>query len=76
MIYRAYDGKGGIRFNLVRRMAVKTLSADDIIHYHLQSEVPAFDLVLLAEENRESPIHAATILQGEAAARRLAELMK
>jgi len=76
VIYRAYDGKGGIRFDLVRRMAVKTLSADDIIHYHLQSEVPVFDLVLLAEENHESPIHAAKILQGETAAKRLAELMK
>ncbi len=76
VIYRAYNGKGDIRFNLVRRMAVKTLSADDIIHYHLKSDSPVFDLVLLAEENRQSPIRAARILQGEAATQRLTELMK
>jgi hypothetical protein len=76
VIYRAYNGKGTIRFNLVRRMAVKTLSADDIINYHLQSDIPVFDLILLAEENRQSPIRAARILQGEAAAQRLAGLMK
>lgn len=76
VIYRAYNGRGDIRFKLVRRMAVKTLSADDIIHYHLQSEAPRFDLVLMAEENPESPIQAAKILKGEAATQRLAELMK
>ncbi|HAS82101.1 MAG TPA: hypothetical protein DCS43_05350 [Verrucomicrobia bacterium] len=76
VIYRAYNGKGNIRFNLIRRMAVKTLCSDDIIEYHLKNDMPAFDVVLLAEENKQSPIQAATLLEGADAARRLADLMR
>lgn len=51
------------------------LAADDIIEHHLSADEPRFDVVVFAEENPESPIHLATVLTGQAAARRLHALM-
>ncbi len=35
--YRTLDGKGGITFTLTERGGHETLSADDIVHYHLET---------------------------------------
>lgn len=75
VIYRALDGKGGIAFELRERVGRPTLSADDIVSYHLASDPMRFDLVLLAEEDPDGRDHAARILTGAAGARRLVQLM-
>jgi hypothetical protein len=73
LIYRSLHKKGSIEFSLTRRMGLVTISADDIINYHLENA--AFDFVLLAEEDRALNNRQAKILIGNEGEERLKELM-
>ncbi len=75
VIYRALDGKGGITFTLTKRAGHETLSADDIVRYHIASESRLFELVLFAEENQDAQHHEAVILEGSEGERRIKALM-
>lgn len=75
MIYRALDGKGGIAFTLTKRAGHETLSADDIVRYHIESKSRLFELVLFAEENPDAQHHEAVILEGSEGERRIKALM-
>jgi len=72
LIYRALHGRGSIRFSLVERMGLQTLSADDVDANQLD-RAGDFDFVLLAEENPAAPGHASveTGRSGEARLRAL-----
>ncbi|MEM9159968.1 MAG: YiiX/YebB-like N1pC/P60 family cysteine hydrolase [Verrucomicrobiota bacterium] len=50
VVYRALHGKGRINFELVSRMGLQTLSADDIIAGFMDFPGQAFEFVLFAEE--------------------------
>ena len=76
VIYRALDGKGGIEFELTERAGHVTLSADDVVNYHLAADPPRFDFVLYAEEDPAATNHDARVMVGDAGARRLQELMQ
>ncbi|MBT3216444.1 MAG: hypothetical protein HN647_08195 [Candidatus Marinimicrobia bacterium] len=52
LIYRAYNGKGNIQFNLTKRAGVMTLSADDVCRYALESDEMVF-IVLAVEDSRK-----------------------
>lgn len=73
VIYRALNGCGDIRFTLIPRMGVQTLSADDIILHYLGNGAESFDFVLLAEVGRG---HKAVIHTGNRGKKRLGELMR
>ena len=73
VIYRAINGKGSIDFALTVRGGHETLSADDIAHYHLDSE--AFDFVLLVETDPDSKDHGAIVIAGPEGEARLEALM-
>lgn len=75
LIYRALDGKGGIKFELTERAGHVTLSADDIVNYYLSAAPVRFDFVLYAEEKPVADDHEAQILAGHAGALRLKTLM-
>jgi hypothetical protein len=75
VIYRALDGKGGIAFTLTNRAGHETLSADDIVRYHIESESRLFELILFAEENTNAQHHEAVILEGPNGERRIKALM-
>ncbi len=49
VIYHALNGRGRVRFPMVSRFGMPTLSADDILEYYLTQPGEAFDLVLLGE---------------------------
>ena len=75
VIYRALDGKGGIAFTLTKRAGHETLSADDIVRYHIKSKSRLFELVLFAQENPDVRHHEAVILEGLEGERRIKALM-
>jgi hypothetical protein len=75
VVYRAFDGKGAIKFALTQRAGHPTLSADDIANNYLASPRKAFEFVLFADEAPESVEHRARILTGKAGITRLTELM-
>lgn len=75
VIYRAIDGRGGIEFELTERAGHPTLSADDVVNYHLSRSTPAFDFVLYAEEDTKSADHQARLWLGQEGEARLIELM-
>ncbi len=74
VIYRALNGKGSIDFVLTERAGHETLSADDIVNYHLDSN--AFDFVLLVETDPDSNNNEALVFVGPEGERRVAALMK
>jgi hypothetical protein len=74
VIYRSLHNQKPIRFNLIKRMGIWTLSADDLVHTYLSSKPGVFDFVLYAEENPDSKGEA-VIWTGSAGERRLAALM-
>lgn len=75
VIYRSLNARGNIRFPLTERMGVQTLSADDILNYHLSSNPSSFELVFLAEESPGPKTQPAVILTGEKGVARFRELM-
>jgi len=75
VIYRALNGKGGIRFELTTRAGHPTLSADDVVNYHLETGGDHFNFLLYAEEDPDAGGHRARVLVGDAGAKRLQALM-
>jgi hypothetical protein len=75
VVYRALDGKGSVKFTLVKRAGHPTLSADDIANNYLASPGKAFEFVLFADELPGSPEHRARILTGETGMARLTDLL-
>ncbi|KAL7525961.1 hypothetical protein ACHAWF_001583, partial [Thalassiosira exigua] len=73
--YHSFNGKGGLSFELTKRAGNPTLSADDIVNYHL-TKPGNFDFVLLALEDKDSSCHDAEIYVGEDGKGMLADLMK
>jgi hypothetical protein len=73
VIYRAINKKGSIDFELTERAGHETLSADDIVNYHLDSE--AFDFVLLVETNPDSKNNEALVFTGPEGKNRIEALM-
>jgi hypothetical protein len=73
--YRALNGKGGIYFTLTERAGHATLSADDIVHYYLETQPQQFELVLFADEDPGAQLHQARVLTGAKAEHRLKKLM-
>ena len=73
--YRALSGKGGIHFTLTERAGHVTLSADDIVHYYLETRPQQFELVLFADEDPGVQHHQARVLTGADAEHRLKALM-
>jgi hypothetical protein len=76
VIYRSFDKRGAIAFNLTPRAGVQTLAADDIINYYLDTNPGAFEFVLFAEENPGGKAGEARVLTGEEGLKRLKSLMK
>ena len=76
VIYRALDGKGSINFELTVRAGHETLSADDIVNYHVAPNSQAFDFVLLVEADPQGKKNEAMIVLGPNGERRLESLMK
>jgi len=75
VIYRALNKQGAIEFALTKRAGHETLSADDIVHYYLDSHPASFDFVLYAEEDPDADDHEARVYVGPKGARRLEALM-
>ncbi len=73
--YRALTGKGGIDFMLTKRGGHETLSADDIVHYCLETRPRQFNIILYADEDPKGPHHQARVLLGGDAEHHLRELM-
>lgn len=73
VIYRSLNGRGHVRFSLTPRLGTPTLSADDIVRQHLDSESVAFETVLLAMDKGDS--HA-VIHEGPGADAQLRRLME
>jgi len=73
--YRTLTGKGGIDFTLTRRGGHETLSADDIVHYYIETRPRQFELVLFADEDPGGRHHQARVLTGDDAERRINTLM-
>jgi hypothetical protein len=73
--YRTLDGKGGITFTLTERGGHETLSADDIVHYQLETQPQKFELVLFADEDPGAQHHQARVLTATDAKHRLKALM-
>jgi hypothetical protein len=73
--YRALNGKGGIYFTLTERAGHETLSADDIVHYYIETRPQQLELVLFADEDPGAQLHQARVLTGAAAEHRIKELM-
>ena len=72
IIYRTLQGRGGIDLTLVDRAGRATLSADDIIRYHLAHAHVGFECILVGDEDRQAPgqAHILFAAQGQ---QRLAE---
>jgi hypothetical protein len=77
VIYRALHERGPISFELVSRMGIPTLSADDIINGFLKTESgrKSFNFVLLAECDESAKSGAAVIRTGRKGLDRLRALM-
>ena len=75
VIYRALEGKQGFNFELTERGGHPTLSADDIVEYHLMVRPEAFDFVLFAAEDPGRSGRQARIWIGDAGEERLREQM-
>ncbi|MBI1784162.1 hypothetical protein HYR69_03380 [Candidatus Sumerlaeota bacterium] len=75
LIYRCFNNRGPIQFQLVKRMGRQTLSADDICETCVRSpKNPCLKPVLLTVADRRASSRAA-ILSGDEAASALKELM-
>lgn len=76
VIYRSFDRRGGMEFSLIPRAGVRTLAADDIVNYYLDTNPGAFEFVLLAEEDPGRKTGEARVLSGDEGRKRLVALMK
>jgi hypothetical protein len=76
VIYHLFDGRGPIQFKLVKRLGLKTLSADDILNNALSSPASGLDVVCVLDEKRGSRGKRALLLTGRAAADHLRRLLK
>ena len=75
VIYRALNGKGSIDFELTVRAGHETLSADDIVNYHLAPNSQAFDFVLFVKADPQGKKNEALIFLGPDGEHRLESLM-
>lgn len=75
VIYRGLDGKAGIDLPLKTRGGHPTLSADDIVNFHLNDEGRYFDVVAYAEQDANILGRDAIVMTGEKAKTRLRALM-
>ena len=76
LIYRALQGRGGITFELTQRAGHPTLSADDIVLYHLGESPPRFDFILYAAEDPEGGVVQAKIWTGSEGENMVESLMQ
>lgn len=75
LIYRCLNRQGPISFELVERMGRHTLSADDICNYALKEGNGSFDLVALAEPEKNGPKNQASLYEKNKGLNRLKEIM-
>jgi hypothetical protein len=75
VIYRALEGKAGFAFELTDRGGHPTLSADDIVEYHLAQRAGGLEFILLAEEDPDATDQRSRILTALPGQIRLRELM-
>ncbi len=75
VIYRALQGKGGIRFTLTARAGHPTLSADDVVDYYISAQPDAFDLVLFSAKDPDADENQAGVWVGVEGERRIKERM-
>lgn len=75
VVYHTLNGRGRIRFPMVSRFGMPTLSADDILKYYLSKPGDAFELVFLGAPDPASSGHDGVVLVGEEASTRLRSLL-
>lgn len=75
VIYRAIQGLGGISLELTSRGGHPTLSADDLVLYHLNSQPSHFEFIFYAAEDPDHDDRRSRIWVGEGGQRRLKVLM-
>ncbi len=75
LIYRSLHKKGPISFSLTKRAGKQTLSADDIIDYHLSCDEAAFEFVLLAKSKPTTRQYNVEIMTGRAGKKAFRSLM-
>ncbi|MBK1792646.1 YiiX/YebB-like N1pC/P60 family cysteine hydrolase [Persicirhabdus sediminis] len=73
VIYRSLDGKADLDFKLTKRGGHLTLTADDMMIYHLENPGKHFELVAYAEKGASG--NDAQFSYGEEAERRIRELL-
>jgi len=76
VIYRSLNGQEPFRFDLVKRMGIPTLSADDICQTMLLEEESPFELVFLAVKDEKQKGNHAVVLRGEEALAMLKSLFQ
>ena len=75
LLYRGFNNRGAIRFDLKRRLGRATLSAEDVIRTALAGLGSAFEFVCLVSENPLGNSHDAELLCGEAGCDALRQLL-
>ncbi|MGI8979772.1 MAG: YiiX/YebB-like N1pC/P60 family cysteine hydrolase [Pirellulaceae bacterium] len=55
VVYRSLHGRGGIAFPLTKHAGRFTLTADEILKYHLEAGANQFECVLIVDEEPRSP---------------------
>ncbi len=75
VIYHTLNGLGTIQFPMVQRFGMPTLSADDILKYHLADQGKAFELVFLGAPDPSSGGNAGSVMVGAEADSRLRVLL-
>ena len=75
VIYRAVNGLGACKLDLVQRLGRPTLAADDIIHQYVAKPGDAFAFVMLAEQDAAAEDGRASLLTGIKGEDRLRDLM-
>jgi hypothetical protein len=75
VVYRAFNGRGEIRYALTERAGNPTLSADDIINAALGSEAAAYEVIVFADVDPDGEDQAARVLVRQSATDALVELM-
>ncbi|MBC7853418.1 MAG: hypothetical protein IAF94_08285 [Pirellulaceae bacterium] len=55
LVYRSLHGRGGITFPLTKHAGSFTLTADEILKYHLEAGAGQFECVLVVDEDSRAP---------------------